>query len=77
MKHSQAIIRRSNLCRAIELAYSSLQSHFSYSIEPPRKHKDVLGDDHFAANAIKEYAEIILICASELEEITKHKGRKQ
>ena len=65
--------RRINLCHAIELAYTSLQSHFAYSIERPKKNVKILGDDHFAANAIREYAEIILICASELEAITKRK----
>lgn len=67
--------RRINLCHAIELAYTSLQSHFAYSIERPKKNVEILGDDHFAARAIREYAEIILVCASELEEITKKRKR--
>ncbi len=70
-------VRRINLCHAIELAYGSLQSHYAYAIESPKKKTEILGDDAFAAGAIREYAEIILVCASELEQLAKEQKKKQ
>ena len=61
------------MCRAIEIAYESLQSHFMFAIEPPRKNRKELGDAQHSARAIREYGEIIWICGTELEELTKKK----
>ena len=47
--------RRKKLCRAMRLAWGSLISHMP---DPEIKHD---------ATAMREYAEIIYICASELE----------
>jgi len=67
--------RKANLCRAMKLAYGSLKTHYGYSVTPPKKNADELGDGQFAAEAIREYAEIILICACELEQITKEEKK--
>ncbi len=56
--------RRRNLCRAMDLAYGSAKSHFIYVIKKGAWYE---GDLHFNAKTIREYAEIILICAVELE----------
>lgn len=70
------IRRKANLCRAIKLAYGSLKTHYLYSIKsPPKKHIEEVGDEAFSAKAIREYAEIILINACELEQVAKEEKR--
>jgi hypothetical protein len=54
------------MCRAIRLAYSSLETHMSHAVQAPRS-SDYAGTELFNARTIREYAEIILICAWELE----------
>lgn len=65
--------RRKNLTRAIELAWTSLFSHLDGSISRPRNKKvlEHAGDEYFNATCVQEYAEIILICATELRMLTK------
>jgi hypothetical protein len=67
------VCRRRNLCRAIELAWSSLFSHLDSSINAPKCKKIRVhsGDEYFNATCVQEYAEIILICATELRLLTK------
>jgi hypothetical protein len=63
-------LRKANLCHAIELSYTSLRTHFLHAIEPPKKYNPIVGTAHHSAKAMREYAEIILICAVELEYLT-------
>lgn len=64
--------RRTDLVRAIEIAWSSLETHLESSIKSPRKKKvrEHAGNEKFNAACVREYAEIISICAVELEHLT-------
>jgi hypothetical protein len=68
-RESAATTRRKNLCRAIHLSYASLETHIPDAITSGRS--AIAGDAYFNARTIREYAEIILICAVELEFISK------
>src|SRR5882724_11962505 len=65
MRTSKA--RRKELTHAIKLTWSSLDSHLQYAIKSSLRDRRVGEDEHFHAIAIREYAEVILICARELE----------
>ena len=74
IERSSLLRRRRNLCRAIELSYGALRSHLLSAIKAPRG--DYVGDEKFNAVTIREYAEIILICAAELEFLARKPKRK-
>lgn len=59
------------------MAYESLKTHFYHAIEPPKKYTRLLGSAHHSAEAIRQYAEIILVCADELEHLTRPKRKKR
>jgi hypothetical protein len=67
--------RRKNLCRAIQLTYDSLKTHIPHAIKSERA--QLAGDTYFNAKTVREYAEIILICAVELEFISKKTRSKR
>ena len=68
-------IRRKNLCRAITLTFDSLETHLDHAIKAPKS--DYAGDEKFNATTIREYAEVILVCAVELEILAKRATRKK
>lgn len=61
--------RRKNLARSIELAYGSAKTHFRDAIKG--------SNAAFDAEAIREYAEIMLISATELEFLAIEAGKTQ
>jgi hypothetical protein len=58
------------------LSYESLKTHYYHAISPPRKNVKLLGSAAHSAQAIREYAEIILVCATELEHLTQPPKKK-
>jgi hypothetical protein len=67
--------RRKNLCRAISLSFDSLETHLLHAIKAPKS--EYAGDEKFNATTIREYAEVILICAVELEILARRASRKK
>lgn len=61
--------RRKNLCRAISLTYGSLETHLLHAVKAPKS--EWAGDEKFNATSVREYAEVILICAIELEMLAR------
>jgi hypothetical protein len=55
------------MCRAINIAFSSLRSHMQYAVYSPKSTQNTKGGEYWNAKTIREYAEIILICSWELE----------
>lgn len=61
--------RRKNLARGIYLIWTSLKTHLEYAVKTMPEMLEEGEDERFHAEAIREYAEVILICAIELEVI--------
>ncbi len=71
MKRNLKLQRRKRLCRSIRLVWSSLKTHMDHAIKAPKDDPHgACGTEQFNATAIREYAEVILTLASELEQLT-------